>query len=80
MNTYNENLLYLLDKKGISITEFENIIYIPKVRIIEPTPDELVRISDYFDIAIFCKFTRFFQHLVPSFDFNQFFHTHVLIS
>ncbi|MGV6860451.1 MAG: HAD hydrolase family protein [Putridiphycobacter sp.] len=52
MNIYNENLLYLLDKKGISITEFENIIYIPKVRIIEPTPDELVRIASYFDISI----------------------------
>ncbi len=52
MNIYNQNLLYLLDKKGISITEFENIIYIPKVRILEPTPDELVRISDYFDISL----------------------------
>jgi YrbI family 3-deoxy-D-manno-octulosonate 8-phosphate phosphatase len=52
MNIYNENLLYLLNKKGISITEFENIIYIPKVRIIEPTPDELVKISGYFDISI----------------------------
>ena len=52
MNIYNKNLLYLLDKKGISVTEFENIIYIPKVKIIEPTPDELVRIADYFDISI----------------------------
>jgi len=52
MNIYNQNLMHLLDKKGISITEFENIIYIPKVRIMEPTPNELVRISDYFDISI----------------------------
>jgi len=52
MNIYNENLLYLLDKKGISITEFENIIYIPKVKILEPNPVELVRISNYFDISI----------------------------
>lgn len=44
--------MHLLDKKGISITEFENIIYIPKVKIMEPTPNELVRISDYFDISI----------------------------
>lgn len=52
MNIYNQNLLHLLDKKGISITEFENIIYIPKVRIMEPTPNELVRISDFFGISI----------------------------
>lgn len=52
MNIYNQNLLHLLDKKGISITEFENIIYIPKVRIMEPTPNELIRISNYFDISI----------------------------
>ena len=52
MNIYNQNLLHLLDKKGISITEFENIIYIPKVRIMEPTPNELIRISDYFDMSI----------------------------
>ncbi len=52
MNIYNQNLLHLLDKKGITITEFENIIYIPKVRIMEPTPNELIRISDYFEISI----------------------------
>jgi YrbI family 3-deoxy-D-manno-octulosonate 8-phosphate phosphatase len=52
MNIYNQNLLYLLDKKGISLTEFENVIYIPKVKITEPTPDELIRIADYFDISI----------------------------
>ena len=52
MNIYNKNLDYLCDQKGISITEFEQIIYIPKVRIMEPTPDELVRISDYFNLPI----------------------------
>jgi 3-deoxy-D-manno-octulosonate 8-phosphate phosphatase (KDO 8-P phosphatase) len=52
MNIYNQNLLRLLDKKGISITEFEKVIYIPKIRIMEPTPNELIRISDYFDISI----------------------------
>ncbi|MCG8575571.1 MAG: HAD hydrolase family protein [Flavobacteriales bacterium] len=52
MNIYNENLLYLLDQRKISITEFENIIYIPKVRILDPTPDELIRISDYFNISL----------------------------
>lgn len=52
MNTYNENLLHLLEQRNISITEFENIIYIPKVLIMDPTPDELIRISDYFNIPM----------------------------
>jgi 3-deoxy-D-manno-octulosonate 8-phosphate phosphatase (KDO 8-P phosphatase) len=52
MNIYNENLLHLLEQRNISITEFENIIYIPKVRIMDPTPDELIRISDYFNLSI----------------------------
>ena len=52
MNIYNENLLHLLEQRKISITEFENIIYIPKVRIMDPTPDELIRISDYFNIPM----------------------------
>lgn len=52
MNIYNSNLLHLCEKQGISITEFENIIYIPKVRIMEPTPDELVRIANYFNLPL----------------------------
>lgn len=52
MNLYNYNLDYLCERKKISITEFEQIIYIPKVRIMEPTPDELIRIADYFDLPI----------------------------
>lgn len=52
MNIYNSNILYLCEKEGISITEFENIIYIPKVRIIDPTPNELVRIADYFNLPL----------------------------
>lgn len=52
MNLYNQNLDYLCEKRKISITEFENIIYIPKVRIMEPTPDELIRIADYFQLPI----------------------------
>ena len=51
MNVYNSNLLYLCEKEGISITEFENIIYVPKVRIMEPT-DELVRIANYFNLPL----------------------------
>jgi len=52
MNLYNQNLDYLCNKRKISITEFEHIIYIPKVRIMEPTPDELIRIADYFQLPI----------------------------
>jgi len=36
----------------MSVTEFEHVIYIPKVKIMEPTPDELVRIADYFNLSI----------------------------
>ncbi len=50
MNIYNQNLDYLCQRQGFSVTEFENIIYIPKVKIMEPTPNELIRISDYFNI------------------------------
>lgn len=52
MNIYNSNILYLCEKEGISITEFENLIYIPKVRIIDPTPNELVRIAEYFNLPL----------------------------
>ena len=52
MNIYNSNLIHLCEKQGISITEFENIIYIPKVRIINPTPNELVRIAQYFNLPL----------------------------
>lgn len=52
MNVYNKNLDYLCDQRKMSLTEFEQIIYIPKVRIMEPTPDELIRIADYFNLPI----------------------------
>ncbi|MFT4601078.1 MAG: 3-deoxy-D-manno-octulosonate 8-phosphate phosphatase (KDO 8-P phosphatase) [Arenicella sp.] len=52
MNIYNSNIDHLCEKEGISITEFENIIYIPKVRIIDPTPNELVRIASYFNLPL----------------------------
>lgn len=52
MNVYNQNLDYLCERRNMSITEFERIIYIPKVRIMEPTPDELVKIADYFNLPI----------------------------
>ena len=52
MNVYNQNIDYLCEQRKMSITEFEQIIYIPKVRIMEPTPDELIRIADYFQLPI----------------------------
>lgn len=52
MNVYNQNLDYLCEQRGISISEFELIIYIPKVRIMEPAPEELIRIADFFNLPI----------------------------
>ncbi|WP_217494770.1 HAD family hydrolase [Crocinitomix algicola] len=52
MNVYNKNIDYLCDQRNMSLSEFEQIIYIPKVRIMEPTPDELVKIADYFNLSI----------------------------
>lgn len=52
MNIYNQNLINLLDRKGISLSEFENIIYIPKLKIMNPGPDELIKIADYFRMSI----------------------------
>ena len=52
MNIYNSNIQYLLDKQNTSITEFERIIHIAKVRIMDPTIPELIRISDHFNIPM----------------------------
>lgn len=52
MSVYYNNLTYLLDQKNISVSQFENIILIPKTLILEPTITELVKISDYFDLSI----------------------------
>ena len=52
MNIYYNNLSYLLDKKNISVSQFENIILIPKVKILEPGPVELVKISEFLNISI----------------------------
>ena len=58
MNQYNQNLDYLCSRQKISITEFEQIIYIPKVRIMEPTPNELIRIAEYFGLPIDALITK----------------------
>lgn len=71
MNIYNSNLLYLCEKQGISITEFENIIYVPKVRIMEPTPEELVRIANYFNLPLDVIVLKDLRQL-DKFDKNKF--------
>lgn len=58
MNVYNQNIDFLCEQRNMSITEFEQIIYIPKVRIMEPTPDELIRIADYFQLPIDVLLTK----------------------
>jgi 3-deoxy-D-manno-octulosonate 8-phosphate phosphatase (KDO 8-P phosphatase) len=52
MDFYKSNLLYLCDQKGVSLSEFEDLIYIPKVRVVDPTPPELVRIAEYFGLSL----------------------------
>lgn len=63
MNIYNSNILHLCEKQNISITEFENIIYIPKVRIMDPTPNELVRIAEYFNLTLDVLVLKDLKHL-----------------
>lgn len=52
MNIYNQNLQHLLYQKEISISEFSNEINIAKQLIMEPTPNELVKIANYFNLSI----------------------------
>ena len=52
MNIYNQNIQHLLYQKGISISEFSNEINIAKQLILEPTPNELVKIASYFTLSI----------------------------
>ena len=52
MNYYNKNINYLLDLKGVSISQFEKMILIPKLKINEPGTDELIQISNYFNVSI----------------------------
>lgn len=51
MNIYNSNILFLCEQRKLSITEFENVIYIPKIRINDPYPEELLRIANYFGLS-----------------------------
>lgn len=48
MEFYKNNLTWLCEQRNISLTEFEDLIAIPKVRIMDPMPHELVRVADYF--------------------------------
>ena len=52
MNIYNQNLQHLLYKKGISISEFSNEINIAKQLISNPTPNELIKIAQFFNLSI----------------------------
>ena len=52
MNIYNQNLQHLLYQKDISISEFSNEINIVKQLIMEPTPNELVKIANYFNLSL----------------------------
>ncbi len=52
MDIYNSNLLFLLDQRKITISEFERDIAIPKIRINDPQPAEMLRISDFFSISL----------------------------
>jgi len=52
MNIYNQNIQHLIYQKGISISEFSNEINIAKLLIMEPTPKELIKIANYFNLSI----------------------------
>lgn len=52
MTRYNHNLNYLLNQKGISISQFEKMILIPKIKINDPSVTELIQISEYFNLSI----------------------------
>lgn len=52
MEFYKNNLTWLCDQRNMTITEFEDVIAVPKVRLLDPTPPELVKIADYFGFDI----------------------------
>lgn len=63
MNTYNRNLDYLAYSRGYTFGKLEDILAIPKVRIMEPTPDELIKIADFFNIPIDTLLRKELKHL-----------------
>lgn len=70
MNIYNQNIQHLLYKKDVSISEFSNEINIAKLLIMEPTPNELIKIANYFNLSIDTLLTRSLsrQNLVQDLD------------
>ncbi|MBK9191989.1 MAG: HAD hydrolase family protein [Crocinitomicaceae bacterium] len=52
MEFYKNNIDWLCDQRGMTITEFEDVIAIPKIRILDPTPHELVKIAAYFNMDL----------------------------
>ncbi|MBK7129190.1 MAG: HAD-IIIA family hydrolase [Crocinitomicaceae bacterium] len=45
---YKDNISWLCDQRNITLAEFEDQIAIPKVRIMDPSPVELVKVADFF--------------------------------
>lgn len=49
MEFYKDNILWLCDQRNMTLSEFEDAISIPKVRLMDPTPPELVKVADFFN-------------------------------
>ena len=52
MSVYQNNISHLLKQKNLSLAQFENIIFIPETRILEPSLAELIKIANYFEMSI----------------------------
>lgn len=52
MEFYKNNISWLCEHRKMTLSEFEDIIAIPKIRIVDPTPPELVKVADYFGLDL----------------------------
>ncbi|WP_051568533.1 KdsC family phosphatase [Crocinitomix catalasitica] len=52
MNTYNRNLDYLTYQRGLTFGKLEELLAMPKVSLMEPGPDELIRVADFFGVSL----------------------------
>lgn len=52
MEFYKNNISWLCEQRNITLSEFEDLIAIPKIRIVDPTPPELVKVADYFGLDL----------------------------
>lgn len=48
MEFYKNNISWLCEQHNMTLSEFEDVIAIPKIRIMDPTPHELVKVANYF--------------------------------